>query len=152
LGYLKTYIARLQAVTAHDVQAVAKKFLDPQKRAVVHSTPAKPDKGAKEPTGRAAHKTPARYAARSPKDTPKTGGPAAKLERAKRVVLPNGLTLLLLENRRLPILFAEAYVGRVRLNEPAGKAGVAALVGQLLEEGTENRSEEQIAQAIEETG
>src|SRR5205807_8140973 len=72
--------------------------------------------------------------------------------RAKRVVLPNGLTLLLLENRRLPIVFAEALVNRVRLHEPADKSGVAALVGQCLEEGTEKRSEHQIAQAIEDTG
>src|SRR5205807_9554983 len=72
--------------------------------------------------------------------------------RAKRVVLPNGLTLLLLENRRLPIVFAEALVNRVRLHEPADKSGVAALVGQCLEEGTEKRSEHQIAQAIEDSG
>jgi zinc protease len=68
------------------------------------------------------------------------------------VVLPNGLTVLLLENHRLPIVFAEAYVKKARLYEPAEKAGVAALVGSLLEEGTDKHTEAQIADTIEEVG
>ena len=154
LNYLKTYIARLQAVTATDVQAVAKKYLNPDKRATVLSKPDKASGGRESPVSSL---QPGAYAARSPRRFPKDTSPlplaaAAKLEAAKRVVLPNGLTLLLLENRRLPIVFAEVYVGKVRLREPADKAGVAALVGALLEEGTEKRTETQIAHAIEDSG
>jgi zinc protease len=74
------------------------------------------------------------------------------LAATQRVVLPNGLTLLLLENHRLPIVVAEALVKDVRLREPAAKAGIAALVGRLLDEGTEGMSGEEIAQTIEAVG
>jgi zinc protease len=59
---------------------------------------------------------------------------------------------LLLENRRLPIVVAEAYVKDVRLKEPADKSGVAALLGEMLEEGTDKHTGEQIAELIEATG
>src|SRR5205807_7785705 len=39
LDYLKTYLPRLQAVTAQDVQAAARKYFDPQQRVVVWSVP-----------------------------------------------------------------------------------------------------------------
>ena len=35
----------------------------------------------------------------------------------------------MLENHRLPIVVAEAYVADVRLREPADKSGVATLMG-----------------------
>ena len=54
--------------------------------------------------------------------------------------MPNGLTLLLLENHRLPIVFADAYIRNVRLTEPANMAGIANLVGSLLDEGTATRT------------
>ena len=75
-----------------------------------------------------------------------------KLTQAVRTVLPNGLTLVALPLRRLPIVAAEAYVADVRLREPAEKSGVAALVGELLEEGTPTRTGDEIAALIEDTG
>jgi zinc protease len=74
------------------------------------------------------------------------------LSNTKRVVLPNGLTLLLLENHRLPILVASAFVKGTRLTEPADQAGVASLVGNLLSEGTATRTGRQMATAIEDVG
>jgi zinc protease len=71
---------------------------------------------------------------------------------AKRVELPNGLVLLLWENHRLPIVVAEAHVNDVSLREPADKAGVATLMGNLLDEGTPKHSGEQIAETIEDVG
>ncbi len=66
--------------------------------------------------------------------------------------MPNGLTLLLYENRRLPIVVAEAYVRRTKLYEPDEKAGVSTLVGNLLVEGTAKHSGPQIAEMIEDVG
>src|SRR5207302_5758032 len=39
LEYLKTYLPRINAVTAADVQAAARNYLDPQRRVVVWSVP-----------------------------------------------------------------------------------------------------------------
>jgi zinc protease len=74
------------------------------------------------------------------------------LKDARRVELPNGLVLLLYENHRLPLFVAEALVRRVQLHEPEGKAGVATLTGYLLDEGTANRSGQNIAETIEDAG
>src|SRR5262249_11409369 len=80
------------------------------------------------------------------------GNAALALKDAKRVELPNGLVLLLLENHRLPIVAAEASVRHTHLLEPEDKAGVAALVGYLLDEGTAKHSGPEIAELIENAG
>src|SRR5262249_16086261 len=41
LEYLKTYLPRIQAVTAEEIQQVARKYFDPQSRVVVRSSPAR---------------------------------------------------------------------------------------------------------------
>src|SRR5207249_8743046 len=74
------------------------------------------------------------------------------LQNTSRVELPNGLKLLLHEDHRLPIVAAQALVARVQLVEPAEKAGVARLVGSLLDEGTDRHTGPQIAEMIENVG
>ena len=178
LDYLRTYLPRIQAVTAADVQRVAKKYFDPQKRVVVWSVAKKePEKkplhalsapGAM-PTALRGHGGPHAHgkpwawrptsaaAAKNRRGQPgSTQKPAAvekvDLTRAKRTVLENGLTLILFENRRLPIVYAEAHVAKSRYYEPAEKNGVMTLVGLLLEEGTDKHNEKEIAQTIEDVG
>jgi zinc protease len=80
------------------------------------------------------------------------GASTLSLSNARRVVLPNGVTLTLRENHRLPIVVAEAYVSGVRLREPADRSGVAALVGDMLDEGTIHHSGKEIATLIEDVG
>jgi zinc protease len=162
LDYLKTYLQKLQAVTPADVQRVAKKYLDPEKRVVVFSVVPKKKKDEKPPlaalpsrnrSGHGPHHANATpLVAKEPQAKSGAGVAAIDLGRAKRVVLDNGLTLVTLENRRLPIVYAEAHVGRVRLYEPADKVGVASLVGMLLEEGTDLHDEKEIAELIENVG
>jgi zinc protease len=67
-------------------------------------------------------------------------------------VLPNGLTLLLYENHRLPIVVAHASVRDVHFHEPDDKLGVATLMGYLLDEGTAKHTGQQIAEMIEDVG
>jgi len=88
------------------------------------------------------------------RDSPSAGSGSAEfsLKDTKRVVLPNGLTLLLWENHRLPIVVAEAHVNQVGLREPDDKTGLAALMGELLDEGTTKHSGPQIAEMIENVG
>ena len=54
------------------------------------------------------------------------GGGTFSLTAAKRVVLPNGMTVILLEDHRLPVVVGTAEVRDVLLREPAEKSGVAA--------------------------
>jgi zinc protease len=150
LNYLKTYLPNIMKVTPADIQRVAKKYFDPQKRVVVWSIP----KGADKETGRQGDKEPKKSEPRRQKAAPAKveGAKHFSLTDAKRVVLPNGLTLLLMENHQLPIVVAEAYVRSVRLLEPADKAGLATLVGNLLEEGTLKHEGPEIAEMIENVG
>jgi zinc protease len=74
------------------------------------------------------------------------------LKPARRVKLPNGLVLLLWENHRLPIVVAQAFVEDVSLRAPEDKAGLASLMGSLLDEGTAKHTGPQIAEAIENVG
>src|SRR5205823_5572042 len=80
------------------------------------------------------------------------GGGGFTLTAAKRVVLPNGLTVILLEDHRLPIVVASLEVSDVRLREPLDKLGVAALTGNLLEEGTAKHKGKEISALIEDVG
>jgi zinc protease len=145
LDYLKGYLPRVAAVSAKDVQDVARRYLDPDRRAVVWSVPRKEGAGG----GKAGGK-PDRERRRNSPDTPGTA--FAPLRDARRVVLDNGLTLLLLENHRLPVVVAQAYVRDVRLHERDDQAGVATLTGRLLDEGTPAHTGPQIAELIENVG
>src|SRR5262249_6595542 len=153
LDFLKNYLPRVQAVTAADVQRVAKKYLDPDKAVVVWSVPGKGkrDTGEGEPAAARENGTP--KPARQRTLLRADGGPAEfSLKEAKRVELPNGLVLLLFENHRLPIVVAHAQVRDAHLYESDEKLGVATLTGDLLDEGTAKHSGQQIAGMIEDVG
>jgi zinc protease len=131
------------------VKRVAAKYLRPDERVVVWSVPKKEGAGARAPfSGGSETRAGLRPAA-------KQGGVAGQefsLKDTQRVELPNGLTLLLHEQRRLPIVVAEAFVRDVELREPADKAGVSSLVANMLQEGTKEHSGPQIAEMIEDVG
>ena len=148
LDFVKNYLPKIAAVTPADVQRVAKKYLNPEQRVTVWSVPPEVKKGA----GRGPA-VPMPRAARLLAE-PAGAGVAEpfSLKNTQRVVLPNGLTLLLLENRRLPIFVAQAYVKNVRLLEPEDKAGIATLTGRLMDEGTSKHTGPQIAELIEDVG
>lgn len=75
----------------------------------------------------------------------------AKLD-VERVELPNGLVLLLSENHSVPSVSISAIVRAGARYETDDKAGLASLVGELLDAGTATRSSKQIAETIEATG
>ncbi len=183
LTWLKSLLPRMAAVTSADIQRVAKKYLDPQKRVVVWSVPKEnKEKSAGATTSEVTnvvawspdHATPGdlrsdaagrlgdrattafgsrwRFSRRDGPISPATGGAEFSLKDTRRVVLPNGLVLLLWENHRLPIFVASAHVGQVSLREPADKAGLATLMGGLLDEGTTKHTDQEIAEMIENVG
>ncbi len=148
LDWLKNHLPKVMAVTPEDVQRVAKKYLDPNAVVVVWSIP----KGEKTGGGATSEgrKPGRRDLHRQPASGPTSGG--ISLKAAKRVELPNGLVLLLLENKRVPIVVAQALLRDAAVHEDDGQLGLALLTGSLLDEGTAKRKGTQIAEAIENVG
>ena len=148
--YLKTDLDRLTAVTPADIQAAAGKYLVAAKAAVVWSVPpdAKPAAGGAGGLPRGKPGT----ADRAARVDPAGAAGGVNLAAAKRVVLPNGLVLVTLEDHRLPVVTAVAAVQGVPDREPADKGGLAVLVGDLLDEGTAARTGPEVAAAIEDAG
>lgn len=70
----------------------------------------------------------------------------------QEVALPNGMTLLLIENHEQPSLSVTLSFRAGTAYDPAGKEGLAALVAELLTKGTPTRSADQIAATIEGVG
>jgi zinc protease len=155
LEYLKTYLPRILALTPADVQRAAKTYLDPEKRVVVRSLPAagRAEQGAEREAQSAERVARSANQMSTPRSAGSAGEGALSLKQARRVELPNGLVLLLLENHRLPLIVAEAAVKNVRLLEPAGQEGLATLTGYLLDDGgTASHSGPEIAELIEDVG
>jgi zinc protease len=70
----------------------------------------------------------------------------------ERVKLSNGLVLLLSENHSIPSVSINAIVQVGSRFEEDDQAGLAALVGSLLDSGTTTRTSQQIAETIEAVG
>src|SRR5215475_16043634 len=67
-------------------------------------------------------------------------------------LLENGLKVLLVENPTIPTISINASVLTGARYDPEEKAGLALMVSRLLDEGTQNRSSLEIAEAIESVG
>ena len=72
--------------------------------------------------------------------------------RATRTVLPNGMILIHIEQRSLPLVTVRITFRAGAAAEPAEKAGLANLTAQLLSEGTKNRTGTELLEAIDELG
>jgi zinc protease len=169
--FFAQYLDRVLGVSKADVQAAAKKYLARKQACVVWSVPKEDEKkpeekkgGGQEPLpnpspagGGAFSPFPGRDGGRGVRSRAEparqdAGAGGFTLTAAKRVVLPNGLTLITLEDHRLPVVVAALDVADVMLREPAEKAGVATLTGGLFEEGTEKHTNKELATLIEDTG
>jgi zinc protease len=69
-----------------------------------------------------------------------------------RSVMPNGITVLVIEQHALPIVQIHALIKSGSAQDPENKPGMANLTVSLLDEGTTTRSSTQIAQEIEFVG
>jgi zinc protease len=76
-------------------------------------------------------------------------GPKLDVE---RIELANGLVLLLSENHSTPSVSIKAVVRTGSRYESDEKAGLASLVGEMLDEGTTTRTSQQIAETVESVG
>ena len=70
----------------------------------------------------------------------------------KRIVLENGMVLLLSERHTIPSVTINMLIKAGQVLEPSDKAGLAHITAGLLTEGTKKRSSSQIAEEIEFVG
>ncbi len=75
-----------------------------------------------------------------------------RLPRHEKVVLKNGLTLLLLEKRGVPMISVVALVKSGAAADAAGQEGLASVTAGLLRKGTRNRTAQQFAADLDFTG
>ncbi|MEZ0273858.1 MAG: M16 family metallopeptidase, partial [Roseimicrobium sp.] len=128
LDYDRTFLQRISELTVSDVTDVATRYLSEAtlSRVSLH------------PTG-------------TLKKTSKNGS-GIKREEAQRFVLSNGLTLLVGENPRLPLVSMRAqFLAGVPV-ETAANAGATQVAAQMLLKGTATRTDEQIGSLLEDRG
>jgi predicted Zn-dependent peptidase len=77
---------------------------------------------------------------------------AFQLPPARRVTLPNGLSLILVEKHSVPLASFSILVRAGGLEDPAGKEGLASLTADLLRRGTANRTAEALAAELDQVG
>jgi zinc protease len=76
-----------------------------------------------------------------------------KLPKPVEATLKNGLTVLILEDRRAPYVTMQLYIGGSgALFEPVGSAGLANATAAMLSEGTKSRTSVQLAEEIDRLG
>lgn len=94
------------------------------------------------------------HAQTTPKAAPPPPAPPRPYEFPRPVsrTLPNGLRVLVIEDRRLPLVAASLQVLAGHAYAPPQKAGLASLTAALLREGTTTRSSQQIARAVDGAG
>ncbi len=128
LNFSERYLAAVKHVTTHDVQRVGRQYLTPENRTLY----------ALLPEGAAPK---ARAEIESNADHP-----------IQKIVLPNGLTLLVKEDHRLPFVEFRAVFNGGVLAENAANNGTTMLLAKMLIKGTATRSAEKIATEIESVG
>jgi len=128
LDFATDYSNLLDKVTASDISRVAREYLRTDRLNVISLNP--PGSLAKTETAAA--------------DT--------AINEVQKFTLPNGLRLLVREDRRLPIVSLCAYFQGGVLAETPRNNGVSLLMSQMLLKGTSSRSALQIAETIENVG
>ncbi len=67
-------------------------------------------------------------------------------------VLPNGLKVVVFEDKRLPLVSYRLAFKTGEINDPSGSTGLTSALTTLLNEGTKTRSSKQLAEEIERLG
>jgi zinc protease len=150
--YLTTYLDRIRAVTPAEVQAVAQKYFLADRRTVGHFVPtagaAPPGPPPQEAAARV--EKPSRGARPIPIPPPSKTLPVDR--HIARLVLKNGITLVVQQNPASPTFALRASLPAGRALEPREKAGLASLTAAMLTRGTEQRDALAFATALEDGG
>ncbi len=156
-GYLQKDIARYENATTGSVQELAA-TLTPNSRVVVFGVPGEkvlndvPQR--KVDPNMQSQAMPGGPAGDEWRATPPKPGPvrAPTLPEPAVFSLPNGLTVYLVEDHKLPVMSVNLVVIRGSEANPVDKPGLASFTSAMLTEGTEKLSSPQLAEAIAGTG
>jgi zinc protease len=160
-------VAEIAAITAADVQRVARKYLVDDRRisllygpdstrpagqpdALVQDTPQV--QATALPAIAPVQTTEIRAEAEREKPPTPTAAVAAVLPRPAERTLKNGLRVIVAKTSDLPLVTAELSVRNGAALDPDGEAGLSSLTTDLLSQGTTTRSATQIAGEIESLG
>ena len=167
-AYADKLLNEIQAVTAADVQRVAKAILDDGKRVTIRylSEEAKPKDAKSDAIATAA--TVQAQKLDIPQNEIQTFKLAAEAERVKAPApqapvaaklpapvekrLANGLRVIVASKRDVPIVSAELRVLSGSSSDPEARSGLAALAADVMTKGTKTRSATDIARQIESLG
>jgi len=159
-------LAAIARVTAADVQRVARKYLGDNQSAALIYLPDTMANGAKGDTIAVASTVKVAPLV-VPNDVvihtqapegqriavPAPGAAVSPvIPKAVETKLANGLRVIVVEKRDLPIVTATVVAPAGGARDPDGKAGTASLAADLMTKGTTTRSAEQIAQQVESLG
>ncbi len=163
-----TLLGDIQAVSAADVQRVARKYLDDNQRVAIRYMDESAQAGgaAETPIRTAATvrtsdlavpKADIRIVTLAPESErvrpPEPGAPiAAAIPGASERTLDNGLRVIVASDHGLPLVNANLQVAAGAAADPGPAAGIASLTADLVTKGAGQRSATQIAQAIEALG
>ena len=127
--YSKDYVQKIQKVTKEDIKRVAQKYFLEDNRSIVSLVPQKFKQETKEKTVK-----------------------TKKVSAIKKYTLPNGLILLIKEDRTLPTVSIKAIMRGGVLVENDDNNGISNMCAQLLLKGTKNRTAQEVAETIESAG
>jgi zinc protease len=158
-GYLPEDVQRYRDVTSASVFAFVQDRLQPSRRAVVHAVPGEPEPLADVFTPEAPVQTSSTTFKGTNADEPwrftqPEGGPlpALTLSLPESIQLDNGLTVIVSEERGVPVISAVLVIGSGSGANPIGQPGLASLVGSMLDEGTKSRTALQLADEVARLG
>ena len=145
-----------ERVTGDDIRRVARTYLTPSNRVVVVTAPSAQQAVA--PPSVAERPMAARVV-EVVNEVPRVAAPLAveppsvNVTKPAQFTLANGLSVLVVENHRLPqVLMSVSVIGAGPVYDTAGTVGLAALTADMLPDGTTTRTGRQIADQIEEAG
>ncbi len=162
--YLDTYLDKIRKVTPADIQRVAQKYLTADNRTVATFEPQPTPPGAPPPPPPVVDN----FGAAKPVTDPKQKALLAALDKKfntavktpkvaattkpTRVVLPNGMVLIVQENHASKTVAIDGYLSAGSAFEPQGKYGVAGLTAAMLGRGAAGKTALQLALQLESVG
>jgi zinc protease len=144
-AFEQKYLRKIREVTAEDIVRVAKTYLEPERLSVSAVVP--PGDGGilnEAEVRRIAGDAWREAAARASEK--KAGGESVTV---KKVVLENGIRVIVRENRAVPLVAVEAgFLGGLRAETPESN-GVSVMTAEMLTKGTKERTAREISEAAE---
>jgi len=162
--YNGTYLDKIRQVTPADIQRVANQYLTQTNRTVAYFEPQPLPPGATPPPPPVADNFGSTKPVTDPRQKAlldaldkKFNGvtkTAVSVTRPKptRVVLPNGLTVIIQENHANKTVALSGLVRAGNMFDPGGKYGLAGLTAEMLSRGTTTKTALQLALSLESVG